>query len=132
MMKFVIPALGLAVAGCAAQEPIESTPADEARLAAAIEGRVAGDPVSCVSMRDVRGNRSVGEGAIVFDSVGGGTIYVNRPPAGCPVMRSGYALRLQTTTAQLCRGDVVSVFDPVNGIDIGSCGLGEFTPYRRR
>jgi hypothetical protein len=134
-MKKLVPTavLALALAACASNEPAESTPDDEARLAAEIEGRVAGEPVSCVPMRNLGGNRSVGERAIVFDSaVGSSTIYVNRPAAGCPNLRGGYALRVRTTSSQLCRGDIAGVFDPVSGVEIGSCALGDFTPYRRR
>jgi hypothetical protein len=32
--------------------------------------------------------------------------------------------------SQLCRGDIVTVFDPISGVEFGGCSLGEFTPYR--
>jgi hypothetical protein len=58
-------------------------------------------------------------------------IYVNRPAGGCPELRVGYALKTRTTSSQLCRGDIVEVFDPLNGFSSGACALGDFTPYRR-
>jgi hypothetical protein len=103
----------------------------QTELAEAIQGRSAGAPQSCVQMRDLRGNRSAGEGAIIFDSPSRNLIYVNRPAAGCPELRMGRALKTRTTTTQLCRGDIVDVFDPATGFSSGSCGLGDFTPYRR-
>jgi hypothetical protein len=39
---------------------------------------------------------------------------------------------VRSTNNQLCRGEIVQVFDPVNGIGFGSCSLGSFEPYRRR
>jgi len=125
--------IGLTAASCAPADPIES--ADRAdreamALADALRGRTAGEPMSCVNQRDLRGNRSAGEGAIIFD--GPGTlIYVNRPPAGCPDLDSGRSLLTRTSGTGLCRGDIVTVFDPLTGNQYGSCGLGDFVPYRR-
>lgn len=104
---------------------------DEADLAAALRGRVAGPPQDCVTQRDLGGNKSYGRGVIVFSSRAEDVLYVNRPPAGCPELHSGRALRTRTTAAQLCRGDIVLVFDPVSSMEFGGCALGEFTPYKR-
>lgn len=123
----------LAAASCAPVDPMEAAERaerEEVEFAEAISGRVAGEPVSCVSQRDLRDNRSIGEGAIIFTGPGN-LIYVNRPPAGCPELNSGRALVIRTTSTQLCRGDIATVVDPVSGITYGSCGLGDFVPYRR-
>ncbi|MBV8686051.1 MAG: hypothetical protein JOZ90_12445 [Alphaproteobacteria bacterium] len=124
---------GLAVAACTMNEPAEADRgASEARTSAALaDYEPSGPPVSCVSMRNLRGNHSAGD-AIVFEGVGPDRIWVNRPAGGCPDLNLGRALRTMTTTTQLCRGDIATVFDPVSGIDYGSCGLGDFQPYRRR
>ena len=121
---------GLA-AGCAADEPVEMAANDEARLASQLRNfEPAGPPVSCVRMRDLQGNRSAGEGAIVFDGISGRK-WVNRPPGGCPTLDFGRTLRVRTTSSQLCRNDIVTVFDPVSRSEYGGCGLGDFEPYRR-
>jgi hypothetical protein len=134
-MKHIIAlaAFGLA-AGCAVSgEADPNMRADgEAKLAAELRDfRPSGQPMSCVSLRNLRGNRSAGENALIFDGLGG-RLYVNRPPAGCPVLRAGNALNVRTTGTQLCRGDIVSVYDPISRVDYGSCGLGDFEPYERR
>jgi hypothetical protein len=130
-MKRILPFLPLLlVAGCTAEPPAAASESDAARLAAALEGRTAGPPVSCVNQQSLRGNRSIGEGAILFDGPGG-TIYVNRPPAGCPRIDAGRTLVTRTTTGQLCRGDIVNVVDVPSGTEYGSCGLGDFVPYNR-
>ena len=102
----------------------------QAELAAELDGRVAGDPVACVKQRDIRGNRSVGEGVILFDGPSG-IIYVNRPAAGCPSLDRGRSLVTRTISTRLCRGDLARVFDPTTGIEYGGCSLGDFVPYRR-
>ena len=126
-----LPLIALA-AGCMAERPMEMSAAAQSQLAEALQGRVqAGPPQSCVSSRMLGGNESVGEGAIIFRTSGRDLLYVNRPPGGCPEIRPGRAIRVRTTSTQLCTGDIVEVFDPVQNFSFGGCGLGEFTPYRR-
>ena len=131
MNRIVILSLAALTAGCTAQEPVELTADAQTQLTEELRGRTAGVTTNCVSQRDLGGNRSVGESVLLFEGRTSSVIYVNRPPAGCPKLDSGRALRTRTPTTQLCSGDIVSVFDPVSGTEYGSCGLGEFTPYRR-
>jgi hypothetical protein len=130
-MKTIVTlaAAGL-LAGCINQEPVELSADAQAELASELEGRTAGPPTPCVNQRDIRGNRSVGEGVLLFDGPGD-TVYVNRPDGGCPSLNYGRALRTRTTSTRLCRGDIAVVFDPTSGIEYGGCGLGDFVPYRR-
>ena len=123
----------LAASSCAPADPVataERAERDRMELAEALRGRVAGEPVNCVDQRTLRGNRSAGEGAIIFDGPGG-LIYVNRPPAGCPDLSFDRALVTRTISGRLCRGDIVTVVDPLNGTQYGGWGLGDFIPYRR-
>jgi len=131
MRYFVLFASACLAAGCTTDEPVETAAGDEAKLAAELRGfEPSGPPVTCVNMRDLQGNESAGEAAIVFDG-NGGRKWVNRPAGGCPTLAFGRALRTRTTSAQLCRGDIATVFDPVSGSEFGGCGLGDFEPYRR-
>ena len=134
MAKFpmLIPALMLA-AGCAAEEPPQAQADARAALAAELRDyEPAGAPEGCVQMRQLAGNRSVGNHAIIFASNSRDRIWVNRPAAGCPSLDHGRALQTRTSSTQLCRGDIATVFDPVSGMTYGGCGLGAFEPYRRR
>ena len=121
-------------AGCTTDEPGDRADIradDEATLAAQLSGfEPAGPPVQCVNSRDLRGNRSAGETAIVFSGTGG-RLWVNRPAAGCPDLRMSRALKTRTPGTRLCRGDIATVFDPLTRFEYGGCGLGEFEPYRR-
>ena len=134
MRHLILLASVCLAAGCTTDEPgdrVDMRADDEASLASQLRGlEPDGPPVSCVSMRDLKGNRSAGETAIVFSGVGGRK-WVNRPAAGCPDLRSFRALRTQTTGTRLCRGDIATVFDPVSRVEYGGCGLGDFEPYRR-
>ena len=131
-MKKIIALAAIAATAACTAEPIDTSRDDEARLAAELRGyEQTGPAESCVSLREIRGNHSVGERAIVFEGRGD-RVWVNRPRAGCPDLRHTRALRTETTTSQLCRGDIATIFDPTTGMEFGACGLGEFTPYRRR
>ena len=132
MRNMILLAGAVLLAGCASEERmVEVERNDEARLAAALEGyRQSGPAISCVSSRDLQGNRSVGERAIIFDSIGS-TLYVNRPRDGCPEITSTRALRTRSPSTRLCSGDLASVFDPTTGAEYGGCALGDFTPYRK-
>ena len=138
MKTIIMLCAAILAAGCAHNRgPEATTPAqaqaaeDEAGLAAALSGRIAGPPQDCVNQLDLGGNRSYGRDVILFSGRTNDVVYVNRPAGGCPDLYSGRALKTKSTTTRLCRGDIVTVFDPFSGVEFGSCGLGEFTPYRR-
>jgi hypothetical protein len=134
MKKIITIAAIFLAAGCtaaSADEVAEAEANSEAKLAAELHNyEQSGPPVSCVSQRDLGGNRSAGD-AIVFSGRTRSTLYVNRPAGGCPDLNFGRALIIRTTSTQLCRGDIATVFDPISRSEFGGCGLGDFTPYRR-
>ncbi|HEX9965246.1 MAG TPA: hypothetical protein VGB04_09720 [Allosphingosinicella sp.] len=133
MRHFLLLATACLAAGCTTDEGerVDMAANDEATLSAQLSGfEPAGAPVQCVSTRDLLGNKSAGETAIVFEGRGGRK-WVNRPAAGCPDLGFSRALRTQTPSTRLCRGDIATVFDPVSGFSYGGCGLGDFEPYRR-
>ena len=128
MKSILMLALATLAAGCAPQEPVEMSDADQSRLAEALAGREPGPSQSCVSNRDVRNSRVVGD-AVIYE--GPGTmVYLNRTSGGCNT-QAGRSLVSSNPTGNLCRGDIVRSVDPVSGTDWGSCTLGDFVPYRR-
>lgn len=133
MNKMILtPLAALALSGCMTEGLDRMDARTDAALAEELRDYVvAGAPTSCVRQRDLRGNRSAGEGAIIFDGPGS-LIYVNRPRGGCPMLGANRALLTRTPSTRLCEGDIATVFDPVSSLEYGGCGLGEFTPYRRR
>lgn len=128
MRRFVPLLLGgllLGAAPAAAADRIDR----EAELARALEGRVAGEPVSCINLHRVRGTRIVTDTAILYEA--GSTIYVNRPTAGSRSLNQWDALVTRTPSSQLCSVDTVTTVDLNAQVLRGVVFLGEFVPYRR-
>ena len=97
--------------------------ADNKGLGTSISGRALETSIS--------GNRSLDDGGILFGEDIDSRVYVNRPTGGCPSLDGGRFLITRSPTGNLCAGDIVSVREPGPGPDVGSCALGDFTPYRR-
>jgi hypothetical protein len=128
----LLAGVGLLTGAAAGDGPADRAAADAAKMASALAGyEQSGPAVSCVNERDLHGNKSAGEHAIIFEGTTSATLWVNHPPGGCPELDSGRALVIRTPSTRLCTGDIANVIDPVARITYGSCGLGEFTPYRR-
>jgi hypothetical protein len=106
-----------------------STPEGEAKLAKAVEGRVAGEPVNCIDLHKVRSSKIIEDTAIIYDS--GSTIYVNRPDAGAESLDKWDVLVTRTLNTHLCDVDVVYLRDRGTDMQTGFVLLGDFIPYRR-
>lgn len=138
-MRVLIPPFAtLAVlAGCAgAPSPSEEAAAArraaraETELADALKGKVAGKPVTCVNLRDIRSTKAIGDRTLIYEA-SARLVYRNDPVGGCPASGTGRTLVTRTPSTQLCRGDIVRVVDLTAGFDLGTCLLGDFTPYRK-
>lgn len=114
------------VTGAAAPAAV-NTP--EARLAKAIEGRVAGTPVDCIQQRDIRSAQIIDRTAIVYTV--GSTVYVNRPESGANFMDSNDIMVTDTHSPQLCSIDIVRLVDNGSRMMSGTIGLGKFVPYTK-
>lgn len=101
----------------------------EAQLARALEGRVAGQPVDCINLRQVRSSQIIDDTAILYDA--GSTIYVNRPRSGASSLDRWDTLVTRLYSDRLCSIDTVRLVDPTSHITSGVVFLGEFVPYRR-
>ena len=102
----------------------------EAELAKAIEGRVAGEPVACIDTRRFMNSRIIDRTAIVYEGTGG-TVWVNVPRSGARALDDWDVLVTRQYSSELCRGDVVRLFDRGGMAQTGTVLLGEFVPYRR-
>jgi hypothetical protein len=130
-MKPMIPALLLiAFAACANGSTREQKlDAQEAKaLAKALEGKVAGKPVSCVSIRSGSNLTAVGDNTLVY-RINKNLTYRNDLRGSCFGLRHGDALVMQVWGSQYCRGDFAHAVDLMSGMRGGSCSLGEFVPY---
>ena len=129
MTRKLLPLLiaGIALAAGPAQARERLSP--EAELARALEGRVAGEPVNCINLRNVRGSSVIRGTALLYDT--GGVIYVNRPRAGAEQLDDWTAQVSRPFGNRLCSIDPVQLIDPTTGFFRGTVFLDAFVPYRR-
>lgn len=110
--------LPLALGG-ATQQPLD--PELQKRLA----GRIAEPPQECMTQTQLDGP-AVFPGGIVYGT--GKRVYLNRLGGGCTTLREGDAVRIDVLGGQICKGDIVTPFDPVSRIVRASCIMGSFEP----
>jgi hypothetical protein len=133
-MRFIV---SLAAIGLIATAVVAASPAQEKRAAKeaaalekAIAGKVAGKPVSCISLSRARASQIISENAIIY-RVSSNTIYVNKPVGGCSGLRKDRTLITRTPSDRLCNGDIARVVDLPLGFEGAACILGDFTPYTK-
>jgi hypothetical protein len=102
----------------------------EARLTHSLNGLVAGAPVDCLNLGDIRSSQIIDRTAILYETRGG-TIYVNRPDAGRESLDSWDVLVTRTHSNRLCSIDVVDLYDTGARMHTGSVFLGQFVPYHK-
>ena len=122
----LLAAAGALLAGPALQAKQRLT--GEEQLAKLLEGREAGQPVSCIPLHRTNESRIIDKTAIVYDS--GNTIYVNRP-RDASSLDDDDVMVTTLHTGQLCRLDVVRMHDRSNFFYTGFVGLEDFVPYRK-
>ena len=129
-MRASICLVPLMLAACAGgSEPPRLTEKQAARLEAALEGKVAGEPVSCVSRYPGASLTAVSESVLLY-RVSGRLFYRNDLIGSCTGLGRGDTLIIKPTGSQYCRGDIARSADLVTGSVTGGCALGSFTPYR--
>ncbi|MEC7819642.1 MAG: hypothetical protein VX454_13425 [Pseudomonadota bacterium] len=102
----------------------------EEKLAELIDGRVAGEPQSCINTFNSRPLTVIDDTAIVYRS--GDTVYVNRTRAPQTLDNDDVlVIRKFGSGSRLCRLDQVSTRDRFNGFYTGNIFLTDFVPYRR-
>ncbi len=133
IQEFIMRAPILAFVALAAVMPgsVEARPrlTPQAQMEHALEGRVAGKPVDCISLHQVRSSRIIDDTAILYDT--GNTIYVNRPRGGAEGLDQWDVLVTKSYSDRLCSIDTVSLYDSASHFTTGFVFLGEFVPYRK-
>lgn len=117
----------LLLAGVAADAKPRLTP--EQQLEKSLEGRVAGEPVSCIYLPRVNTTRIYDKTAIAYEA--GNTIWVNRPESGASSLDDSNIMVTTPWGSQLCNVDIVRMIDRNVGFWRGSVGLGQFVPYTK-
>ena len=127
-MNMFAPAL-LAAAVLAA--PATAAPRDtpEVQLQKALAGRVAGEPVRCISTPAITSTQIIDKKAIIYRV--GSTLYVNEPQTGADQLNDFDALLNRWAGPQLCRTDSLQLLDRTSRIPRGFVVLGDFVPYKK-
>lgn len=125
-----LPLALIAAMAFTAQPAAARNASPEAKLARAIEGRVAGEPVDCLYLRDIRSSRIIDDTAILYETTGG-TLYVNRPRSGETSLDSRDVMITDTHSPRLCNIDVVRLVESSTFMQTGFVMLGDFVPYRK-
>ena len=120
------------LASCASAPPAPMRSAQSDRqYQQLLSGKVAGAPISCLPNHRANDMVVIDENTVAFKS-GTSRVYVANMRGGCTNLGGPYALVTRGFGGSgLCRGDIAQVVDVQNGITVGSCVFGDFTPYVR-
>ena len=118
-----------AIAGTASVVAQQSShPEATQKLANALAGRTAGQPLNCINERSKM--QIVDDGTILFRDRG--IVYVQKPRGGCHGLSNGMSLiRSSFGTTRICSGDINQIIDVRTGFGTGACTYSEFVPYRK-
>jgi hypothetical protein len=125
-------ALAAAPAAFAEERGDDAAPAmtkGEERLATMLEGRVAGEPQSCIRNFPHQRLTVIENTAYVYGR--GRTIYVQRTRNPEHIDRDDALVTRQFNGSQLCRLDVATTIDPLIGQFTGAVFFEDFIPYTR-
>ena len=128
---FDLPAMF--AASCA---PVDSTPKpltdkQSITLAKQLDGKVAGQPVNCISDYNATNMIRISDNILLY-RVSGNLVYQNNLRSSCPGLgRDNDIVVSEQFGGQKCRGDLIRLVDRTSGIQGPACSLGEFVPYRK-
>ena len=127
MLKPILILAAAAALTAPAQAAPRLTP--DQQLAKALEGRVAGTPVSCIDPRANSGSQVINRTAIIYGS--GRTIYLQQPRDPSSLRDDDILVTELRGTGQLCSIDIVRLHDRSGGFFRGFVSLEKFVPYTR-
>lgn len=110
------------------EEQTEQTKGEK-ELAKLLEGRVAGEPTSCIRTPSNDRVRVIDDTAIVYGR--GKTIYVNRTSRPSDIDDRDTMVTRRFNGSQLCKTDTVTTIDRGSQMFSGVIFLSEFVPYTR-
>lgn len=132
VMRASVYLLPILLAGCAGTyEPAPLSEKQAAKLERALDGRVPGEKINCISQFGRANLTVISDNVLLYRA--GSVIYRNDLIGSCPGLTRGDTLITRSFGSQLCRGDMARTANLIGGVaaPTGSCALGDFTPYRR-
>lgn len=125
-VSLALAALTLAVAGPALADNLSQ----EQKLAKALDGRVAGEPVDCIMQHQIRSARIYDHIGILYE-MNNGVYYLNKPKSGAESLDWTDIMVTDTHSNQLCSIDIVKLVDSGTHMQTGFVGLDKFVPYTK-
>jgi hypothetical protein len=123
----------LLVASCSAVEtaPVPLTEKQSIVLAKQLSGKVAGEPVRCISDFNATNIIRVSDDMLLY-RVSGNLVYQNNLRGTCNGLASDRDIMVtEQFGGQKCKGDLIRLVDRNSGMQGGFCSLGDFVPYRK-
>ena len=119
------------LASCATTgQPEQRSPEAQRELARLLDGKVAGKPQSCLPTYRSQDMVVIDENTLLFRD-GANRVWRTELSGPCNGLgRPGTALLTKSFGGTgLCRGEIAQIVDTSQGFTVGSCGIGDFTPY---
>jgi len=126
-LSLILAGTALALSGATAALA-RNAEQNEAKLARMLEGRTAGEPVTCISAFNSNRIEVIEHVGIVYDA--GSTIYVARPTNPESLGRNDVVV-IDRHGGQLCTLDVIRTVDRYQGFTTGAVFLDKFVPYTK-
>ena len=127
MTALVLASLAMSGSAISAKQTLAQR--GEAKLAKMLEGREAGEPVSCIPTMPTPNLTVIDRTALVYGS--GSTIYVNRTQDPRWIDQDNILVSRPTNASQLCKLDSVYTMDRTTHMRGGAVMLVDFVPYKR-
>jgi hypothetical protein len=126
---------GLLTASCSGQgldsAPAPLTEKQAAILTKALDGKVAGKPVDCVTANAATNFTRVSDDILLYRT-GGKTVYQNTLPNRCfGLGNDDDILVFKRYGSGYCKGDLIRRVDRFSGIQDSTCQFGAFIPYKK-
>jgi hypothetical protein len=118
-----------ASAGSASPISAKERQAGEARLARMLEGRTAGEPVSCINTMRTNRLEVIDGVAVVYDA--GKTIWVARPRDPNMLGRNDAVVMDRFSPSRLCVEEPMRTIDRYDHYSTGVLFLKDFVPYTK-
>ncbi|HMS19306.1 DUF6491 family protein [uncultured Sphingorhabdus sp.] len=133
MKKRLLLALATTIAiGGVATSAVSGGSVSERRAKALAAYEPSGEPVSCITLSQVRSSKVIDDRTIDF-KMAGGKVYRNTLPHSCPSLGFEQRFSYRTSLNQLCNVDTIRVLQSFgSGLHEGAgCGLGKFQPMQK-
>lgn len=105
------------------------TPKQEAALAQALKGKVAGEPINCIDVDRARNSTAISDRILLYRE-SGRLVYRVETRGRCPGLERDDIIVSDIFGGRQCTGDLIRTVDRVSGFTSGSCIIDTITPYR--